>query len=399
MLKSQRLQLDMSEKRQAINALQNSEEYEIDDLDRLNKDYAGLEVRYQSALIEEAAETEATPTDDLDGEGREVRRLEETVEIRNYFEAALNDYPLSGREAELESAMGIAGVGTQLPWIALLSPEERVEMRAATTAPSDSDVVVANVLGRVFAGGAASYLGVAFPSVPVGASNYPVLTNGVVPANVEGSAAADETAATLTANVLDPVRLTAQYLVRYEDLNKFRMMEDALRADLQGAMTEAADKQIVSGDGTAPNVSGFNSALTAPDNPTAVADFAAYASARARLVDGRYAASEDDVKVLVGATTYSHASGIYQTGSGTSALSRLMPRVSPHVPAAASNIQAAIASRSMNRAVAPMWPSIALIRDSVSGSAKGEIRITAIALWNFKVLDTSGYAALKFKLA
>ena len=399
MLKSQKLQLDMSEKRQAINALQNSEEYEIDDLDRLNKDYAGLEVRFQSALIEEAAETEATPTDDLDGEGREVRRLEETVEIRNYFEAALNDYPLSGREAELESAMGIAGVGTQLPWIALLSPEERVEMRAATTAPSDSDVVVANVLGRVFAGGAASYLGVAFPSVPVGASNYPVLTNGVVPANVEGSAAADETAATLTANVLDPVRLTAQYLVRYEDLNKFRMMEDALRADLQGAMTEAADKQIVSGDGTAPNVSGFNSALTAPDNPTAVADFAAYASARARLVDGRYAASEDDVKVLVGATTYSHASGIYQTGSGTSALSRLMPRVSPHVPAAASNIQAAIASRSMNRAVAPMWPSIALIRDSVSGSAKGEIRITAIALWNFKVLDTSGYAALKFKLA
>ena len=399
MLKSQRLQLDMSEKRQAINALQNSEEYEIDDLDRLNKDYAGLEVRYQSALIEEAAETEATPTDDLDGEGREVRRLEETVEIRNYFEAALNDYPLSGREAELESAMGIAGVGTQLPWIALLSPEERVEMRAATTAPSDSDVVVANILGRVFAGGAGAYLGVNFPSVPVGAANYPVLSSGVVPANVEGSGAANETAATLTANVLDPVRLTAQYLVRYEDLNKFRMMEDALRADLQGAMTEAADKQIVSGDGTAPNVSGFITALTAPDNPSATADFAAYASTRAKLVDGRYAASEDDVKVLVGASTYAHAAGIYQTGSGTSALSRLMPRVSPHIPAASSNIQAAIASRSQGRAVAPMWPSIALIRDSVSGSAKGEIRVTALALWNFKVLDTSGYSALKFKLA
>ena len=401
MLKSQKLQLDMSEKRQAINALQNSEEYEIDALDALNKEYAGLEVRFQSALIEEAAETEATPTDDLDGEGREVRRLEETVEIRNYFEAALNDYPLSGREAELESAMGIAGIGTQLPWIALLSPEERVEMRAATTAPSDSDVVVSSILGRVFAGGAGAYLGVSFPSVPIGAANYPVLSSGsgVVPANVEGSGAANETAATLTANVLDPVRLTAQYLVRYEDLNKFRMMEEALRNDLQGAMTEAADSQIIAGDGTSPAVSGFNSALTAPDDPSAVADFAAYASARARLVDGRYAQSESDVKVLVGATTYSHASGIYQSGSGTSALSRLMPRVSPHVPAAASNIQAAIASRSSGRAVAPMWPSIALIRDNVSGSGKGEIRITAIALWNFKVLDTSGYSALKFKLA
>ena len=399
MLKSQKLQLDMSEKRQAINAMQAQEEYEVDALDALNKDYMGLEVRYQSALIEEAAETDATPTDDLDSEGREVRRLEEGVEVRHYLEAALNDYPLDGREKELQDALGLAGVGTQIPWIALLSPQERVEVRAATTAPSDSDVVVSSILGRVFAGGAGAYLGVAFPSVPVGSSNYPVLSSGVVPANAEGSAAANQTAATLTANVLDPTRLTAEYLIRYEDLNKFKMMEEALRNDLQGAMTEAADAQIIAGNGTAPNVSGFGSALTAPDNPSAVADFAAYASTRAKLVDGRYAQSEDDVKVLVGATTYSHAAGIYQTGSGVSALSRLMPKVSPHVPVAASNIQAAYACRSMNRAVAPMWPSISLIRDSVSGSAKGEIRIVAIAMWNFQILDKSGYASLKYKLA
>ena len=399
MLKSQKLQLEMSEKRQAINALQAQEEYEIDDLDRMNGEYRELEIRFQSALIEEAAEVESTPTDDLDSEKVEIRRLEEGVEIRNYFEAALNDNPLVGKEAELESALGIAGVGTQVPWIALLSPEERVEARAATTAPSDSDVVVANILGRVFANGAGAYLGVNFPAVPVGAANYPVLSSGVAPANVEGSGAANETAATLTANVLDPVRLSASYRMRVEDLNKLRMMEDALRADLQGAMTEAADAQIVSGDGTAPNVSGFNSALTAATDPTETADFAAYASARAKLVDGRYAENEDAVKILVGASTYQHAAAIFQTGSGTSALSRLMPRVSPHIPAAASNIQAAIASRSQGRAVAPMWPSISIIRDSVSAASKGEVVITAIALWAFKVLDVSGYSALKFKLA
>ena len=70
-------------------------------------------------------------------------------------------------------------------------------------------------------------------------------------------------------------------------------------------------------------------------------------------------------------------------------MSRLNPRVSPHIPAVASTIQRAVASRSMNRAVAPMWPSISLIRDSVSRSGEGEIVITAIALWNFKVLDAS----------
>ena len=372
MLKSQKLQLEMSEKRQAINALQAQEEYAIDDLDRLNGEYRELEIRFQSALIEEAEEHDATPTDDLDSEGWEVRSLEERVEFRNYLSAALNDSPLTGREKEFEDALGIESGGiTQLPWIALLSPEERVEARAATTAPTNSDVVVANILGRVFANGAASYLGVNFPSVPVGSANYPVLSSGVAPANAEGSGAANQTKATITANVLEPTRLSAEYLVRVEDLHRLRMMEDALRADLQGAMTEAMDAQIVAGDGTAPNVSGFNSALTAATDPTSEADFAAYASARAKLVDGRYAASEDDVRVLVGAATYAHAAELYQSGSGTSALSRLMPRVSPHIPAATSNIQAAIASRSQGRSVAPMWPSISLIRDNVSGSSKG----------------------------
>ena len=399
MLKSQKLQLDMSERRQAINAMQAQEDYEIDALDGLNSEYRNLEIRFQSALIEEAAEAEAMPTNDLDSEGREVRHLEEGVEVRHYLEAALNDYPLDGREKELQDALGLAGVGTQVPWIALLSPEQRVEVRAATTAPSDSDVVVASILGRVFAGGAGAYLGVSFPSVPVGSANFPVLSAGVSPANAASGAAADQTAGTLSAHVLDPTRLTAEYLIRYEDITKFRMMEEALRADLQGAMTEAADAQIIAGDGTSPSVSGFGNALTAPENPSDVADFAAYASTRAKQVDGRHAQSEDDVKILVGAATYQHASALYQTGSGVSALSRLMPKVSPHVPAAESNIQAAYACRSMNRAVAPMWPSISLIRDSVSGSAKGEIRIVAIAMWNFAILDSSGYAALKYKIA
>ena len=70
MLTSQKLQLEMSEKRQQINALQNQEEYEVNALDALNKEYMQLEVRYQSALIEEAAEQDAMPTDDLDSEGQ-----------------------------------------------------------------------------------------------------------------------------------------------------------------------------------------------------------------------------------------------------------------------------------------------------------------------------------------
>ena len=69
--------------------------------------------------------------DDLDAEGKETRGLEERVAVPNYLIAALNDHPLTGAEAELQSALGIEGVGTQVPWVALLSQEQRVEMRAA----------------------------------------------------------------------------------------------------------------------------------------------------------------------------------------------------------------------------------------------------------------------------
>ena len=140
--------------------------------------------------------------------------------------------------------------------------------------------------------------------------------------------------------------------------------------------------------------------LTDPTNPTAVAVFADYASARASdLVDGKHAMSEDDVRLVVGKETYKHAAGIYQTGSGVSALDRLKARVSAHVTAPASNIQRSIASMSQGRAVSPMWPSIGLIRDPYSGAAKGEIVLTATVLFNFKILDESGFSLLEFKLS
>ena len=167
----------------------------------------------------------------------------------------------------------------------------------------------------------------------------------------------------------------------------------------QGAIEEARDKAIITGDGTAPAVNGFLNELTDPTNPSSESSFSDYASARAGLVDGRYSMSEDHVRLVVGKETYKHAAGIYQTGSGVSALDRLKARVSAHITDPASNIQKAIASMSQGRAVSPMWPSIGLIRDPFSGASKGEIVLTATALFNFKILDESGYSLLEFKLA
>ena len=187
--------------------------------------------------------------------------------------------------------------------------------------------------------------------------------------------------------------------MQYESIQKLAMMEDALRVDLAGAIEAARDKAIITGDGTAPAVNGFLSELTDPTNPSSESAFSDYASARAGLVDGKHAMSEDDVRLVVGVATYAHASTKFHSGSGLSGLERMKSRVSAHIPAAISDIQKAIASRSMGRAVSPMWPSIGLIRDVYSGAAKGEVVITANIMWNFKILDESGFSLLEFKLA
>lgn len=406
MKESESIQIKLSELRQRINSYgvgDDEVEYRAEEMDALTSEYNQLESRYRVAVIKESVEIERTPTEDLDSEIRESRSMETSLEVRNYLHAALVDGPLEGREKEYNDSLKLEGVGVSLPWIALLSPEERAELRAATVAPSDSDAVVHSILGRVFAHSAADFLGVRSPLVPIGSANFPVMSGGVAPANTADAGAADETASTITANELDPIRLTASYRMRRTDLAKLRMMEDSLRMDLQGALLESRDKGVIAGTGTDPEVVGFlataNAALTDPTNPTAEAIFSDYASARAGRVDGKYSMSEDDVKIVVGKETYKHASAIFQSGSGMSALQRLMARVSAHVTAPASNIQKAIACRTPGRAVAPMWPAIELIRDIYTAANKGEVVITAAALWNFKILDAAAYELLEFKLA
>ena len=200
MLESATIQLRMSEIREKLNAFAGDDdvEYRQEEADALSTEYRQLESRYRVALIKESEIIEETPTGDLDSEKRESRAMEYDLEVRNYVAAALNDYPLTGKEAEYNDSLKLTGVGTQLPWIALLSPEERAELRAATVAPGDADMTVRGILGRVFAASAADYLGVGNVMVPSGESNFPVMGNGVSPANVAAGADGDETAALIT---------------------------------------------------------------------------------------------------------------------------------------------------------------------------------------------------------
>ena len=113
-------------------------------------------------------------------------------------------------------------------------------------------------------------------------------------------------------------------------------------------------------------------------------------------VDGRFAAEQSDIKVLMGSGAYAHAGSTYQATPHLSALDALMAkvpvRVSAHVPAVASTKQNCVVRLGMRSDyVQPMWNGVTIIVDEVTGSGKGEIEVTAVLLTNTKILRASGF--------
>ena len=113
-------------------------------------------------------------------------------------------------------------------------------------------------------------------------------------------------------------------------------------------------------------------------------------------VDGRFAAEQSDIKVLMGSGTYAHAGSTYQSTPHLSALDALMAkvpvRVSANIPDVASTKQNNVVRLgSRNDYVQPLWSGVTIIVDEVTGSGKGEIEVTAVLLTNTKILRQSGF--------
>ena len=412
MTNGQTLQLRLSEIRQSLNELSGLDsptDAQRATMAALSTEYPTIETRWRAAAI---AEADAPETRADDGEDTERRALVERAELRAYLHEAATGRTVTGAEQELRAAIfGEHARDGLVPWEALL-PRHEERADTATTAPSDVGQSQASILGRIFADTAAAYLGVAMPHVGIGEVNYPVLSAGVSPEMKSKGAVKDAEAATISTTVLEPRRLTARYLFSVEDTARLRGMEEALRRDLSGALGEKIDDQILNGNGTAPNVSGFLSALTAPTAPTAIATFSDFVGAASQAVDGRYARNLTGVKMLVGAATYALAGTLMNTSgdvalsdyliarSGGFITSALIP--APPASGTGQDIQAAIvyrAARGAGSAVAPVWQGLELIRDPYTHAAKGQVSITAVALWAFSLIRSDAYVRRAFKVA
>ena len=389
MTTAQTIMIRLSTCRQRINELLGVEDRSAEqnsEMEVMTKEVSAKEPELRAALASEVPTNETRV--EGDAETRELQRLTTKANVGDIFAAALEHRNTEGETSELQKHFGLST--NQVP-LEMLRINRAVEERAAATVPASiGDASQGEVITPVFSSGAGAFLGIERPTVPVGDVAYPVL--GTVPdvkGPFSGSNDAAQTDATFVANSLSPERLQASYSYRRSDAARFAGLDASLRLALSGGLEEALDDQAISG------TDGLLTGTNLPNNNVnAVSTFALYLSGLLYgRVDGRYARTPGDVKMVVGSGTFTHAYGAYKgNNSDESGVERLDSRsgglrVSPHVPDVASSKQNALVRLGMERgaAVQPMWQGVSLVVDEFTRATQGEIIVHAILLANFAI--------------
>ena len=387
---SQRVALEMSSKREALNAL-----LAVDEMsDEQRVEMGGLTSRLQELETEARAAIMAedvpviTHTVVADGEDRELRSLIDRANVGEIFEAALEHRATTGAEAEVQTHYRLSSNAIPL---ALL------ETRAVTPAPADVAQNQSAIIPGVFPMSCAAFLAVDLPTVPVGDAVYPVLTTNADAGTPAENATQAETTGAFSASVLTPSRIQASFFYSREDQARFSAMGEALRMNLSDALSDKMDQQILAGtEGL------FTGTKLANHNVTAVTSYANYRSELGYgRVDGIYAGSVGDLKIVMGAETYGHAAGVFRSANAgdRAALEDLMSvtggvKVSAHVPAASGankRQDAVIRLGSRRDMVAPIWEGVTLIPDEITKAGAGQIVITAVMLHAIKIIRSAGF--------
>ena len=370
----------------------------------LSNEMKDLEVRHQAAIL--AGEEEAVETTTDAGEEREIRELIDKAELRNWLHAASTGVRVDGAERELRSALLGDGVGEEyMPLDMLLETRADVSTDVANAIQENQS----NIAARVFNRTAGDYMGVERPSVPVGDTSYIALTGGATGDYRSDGVAKDAEAATFTTETVSPVRLTTRYLFGVESTARIRGFEEALRADLRAVLGDKLDKVALQGQAavanTSPVIEGIVSELPNPSNPGSVAIWTDYRDIYLDAVDGVYAMTAEEVRLLVNADTFKQAHKLQVATSGA-LLSEQLPaarfRVSANMPATASTIATLLsykAGAGVRGYVQPVWRGISLIRDPYTNASEGRVALTAVMLTGALMIDSAAYGRHEVKVS
>ena len=403
----QSLMIEQSELREAVNGILGKPEDQRTDEERAKLVSSTERLKAMEPDMRAAIAAHDTDQTRLRGEfagdaaGAELRELVVGSSVADVFTATIEHRQTEGRTAELQQHHHLAS--NQIP-LALL--REPVEARAVTPAPGDVGTIQSEIVPGVFPMACATFLGIDQPTVAVGDAVYPVLTsNAVVGVPAEGAIPAGTgidaegaTTGSFTADVLSPGRLQAAFFYSREDRARFNGMDSSLRQNLSDALSDKLDQQILAGTNGL-----FTGTILDNNNVNAVTTFPLYkANFAYGRVDGTWASTVADLRIVMGSATFAHAATVYRASAGASdsidaALSVLTGstggvKVSAHVPDVASQKQNSVIRLGMRRdMVAPIWEGVTLIPDEITKASTGQIVVTAVMLHAVKLLRSGGF--------
>ena len=456
MLKSDEITLKLSEHRSALSDLQITGPAEDTDESRAAHDTAvregfektgTLEADFRAAktaendAVEQAHELRVADIRSPGGgdlaavppELREMFAIEARCNIDGFSDGLFEGFKVAGAELELRSAMNITERGV-VPWGMLIDPKRLHEVRQEQIAALAEGQKVRAMLGRelaarigednpamraafgsgssvmsmqdpiiqdVFAASTAAFLMTRFSSAPVGDVLELVLTS------TGAAIVADRTDATaagsLAARTLTPKSVRAVYDINTTDLQRFRGLESSLRADLPRSINDIVDKNVLVG-------SSFSGSIIArttdPTNPSAAPTFGTGIATMAAGIDGRYARTLKELKMVVNPTTMVQFYGLLASNTAVTlpdyfAMNSGGIMTTANMPAKATNISKGIVCKTgpgvMYNAIAKVWGGgVQVIRDQFSKAPAGQLIITAILHADFDVVRPAGFVQVEF---
>ena len=368
-----------------------------------------------------------TAVADILGDYEEVTEeraeLVDRVQLGRYLQAIAAQSECDGAERELRQELGLSDQAIPLEALQPTAEERADSVSPQTTAGAALPAGTINettgpLLTRVFSATDTAFLGISMPTVPPGQRTYPVMTGGTTAAMQARGASPDAGAAKFGVVDATPKRLTGRYVLDLEGVAEMGgLLESTLRADLRMEMGFQLDNQIINGSGQANQVTGLLAALTDVPYPAlagAAKDPAQLTWESARemlytLLDGKFARTEADIRLLVGDSTYQRLRSVYRDGAtasnvdGIDALramgasvrrSFLIPAESAFLASATKREQHLLWAAEAGAAVAPVWQGITMIRDPYTEAGKAQVVLTAHMLFDFVLRRKDGWKDL-----
>ena len=429
MTKVQELQIKQSETREKINGLLAKEsrtEAEDTELRELTTEAQRIEPELRAALaVEDDTERRIREAGALDTEARERIELRGRARLSRFLSVNARGALPDGAEAELSAAAGINGAEIPLELWEPSSLEEyrarheaqerQLEARAVTPAPTTgTGVMIQPIQPAIFSPSIAGMLRVDMPAASSG--GYGEMVIGAAP-DAEATAKGTEktaSAGVLQSRVTNAKRITAALETALEDAARVGTdtFEAALRAAVSMALSNQLDEELVNGDDSGARLNGLLAQLDAPDAPTAVASFDELNAAVAERVDGIWAESLPDVRVLLAADAWQLAAKLFRDGptddrGAVSAASYLGQMTAGFKAAArlitASNVSDGIAVRlgfpGLRVACCPTWGSIAIDDIYTKSGAGTRVYVLHVLCGDVLINYPAAFSRLAVKVA